>query len=187
MASEQDEYYEKMLELLGNISDERFQERYDVVEQRLISTVEDVLLSRCTTVSMHYESLFTQHPMPLETVKEKERNDDSQEILNAIAYCILESNQLFDQFVEQDTPTSFLVSLRTSYERLSQYCSVIGAYELRVDLLDRIAQINQMIEMGEGDGIQISNRAPVSEIRSLLGLGSSPERLFDAFVSVGLI
>lgn len=180
MASEQDDCYETMRRSLDEISDEHYQELYSIEEQRLIQSVEKSLLSRPVS-GCDLGNPFLKKPQPLKAVEEAntERNT-----LVSIAYCILESNQLFDQFVRSDTPTSYLVSLRTSYERLSHYCSVIGASELRVDLIDRICQINQLIEMGNGGEARHSeDRAPVTEIKSLLGISKPSIQSFDAFIS----
>ena len=181
MGSEQDDYYRKMRKALDEISDEQFQSLYDTEEQRLIQSIEESLLSKAL-VYPGSENPFLKKPQPLETT-ERAVNAD-HDILVSIAHCVLESNQLFDQFVRRDTPTSYLVPLRTSYERLSNYCAVIGASELRIDLIDRISQINQLIELSVGEEVPDGEgKAPANEIKSLLGLSRPTTDSFDAFIS----
>ena len=181
MTSEQEKCYEAMRSSLDALTDEQLQEQFDPNEQHLISTIEDSLLSQHGGFQ-RYDKLFLKGPQPLEP--DEANGPATRDTLSSIAYCILESNQLFDQFVNQDTPTGYLVSLRTSYERLSQYCSLSGESELHVDLVDRISQINQMIEVNEtGESGANENGAPVTEIKSLLGLSKPTGHSFDAFIS----
>lgn len=107
---------------------------------------------------------------------------EDEEILVSVADFIKEGNRLFDLLHQKGVAGDFLKCLLTSYERLKNYCDVVGAKGVAADCIEKIAEIRQELSIsseGQGDNVQKAENG----IKSLLGLTLSGSGVYDVFIS----
>ena len=115
----------------------------------------------------------------------KQKQDDvlseNDYILLSVAKFMQEGNKLFDVLQSRGIAGDFLSCLLTSYERLKNYCEIVGAKDVAADCVDRIVEIRNSIERSTED-------APPDEraengIKSLLGFTLKNSGNYDVFIS----
>lgn len=108
---------------------------------------------------------------------------EDEEILQSVANFMQEGNKLFDVLQAKGMAgEDFLKCLLTSYERLKNYCRIVGASEVAAQCIDRIAEIRQALA-GQSDTASAGNETAENGIRSLLGLTVAGSGDYDVFIS----
>lgn len=107
--------------------------------------------------------------------------DENGEILRSVAKFMQEGNKLFDALEKRGIAGDFLSCLLTSYERLKNYCEVVGAKGVAADCVDRIVEIRRAIERAEGG--DAPNEKAENGIKSLLGFTLRGSGNYDVFIS----
>ncbi|MBQ3016424.1 MAG: toll/interleukin-1 receptor domain-containing protein [Clostridia bacterium] len=107
--------------------------------------------------------------------------DENDEILRSVAKFMQEGNRLFDALEKRGIAGDFLSCLLTSYERLKNYCEVVGAKGVAADCVDRIVEIRRAIERAEGG--DAPNEKAENGIKSLLGFTLRGSGNYDVFIS----
>lgn len=106
---------------------------------------------------------------------------DDEIQLHAIADYIRQSNKLFEIVGSHSLAADFLKCLKTSYERLRKYSEVVGCLEICAECIERIAEINQQLELY--DETSADNGIAESGIKALLGFSLPGTDDFDVFLS----
>jgi len=107
---------------------------------------------------------------------------EDDELLHAVAGFMNEGNKLFDILRKKEAAGDFLKCLLTSYERLRNYCEIVGEKKIAAECIDRIVAIRQELsEAGEVDGGEDSRAG--RGIKSLLGLTTRGSGKYDVFIS----
>ncbi len=116
-------------------------------------------------------------------LKEKTADDTSEndEILLSVARFMQEGNKLFDVLESRGIAGDFLSCLLTSYERLKNYCEIIGAKDVAADCVDRIVEIRRAIDKASGE--TIGDEKVENGIKSLLGFTIKSSGNYDVFIS----
>lgn len=108
---------------------------------------------------------------------------EDEEILQSVANFMQEGNKLFDVLQAKGMAgEDFLKCLLTSYERLKNYCRIVGASEVAAQCIERIAEIRQALA-GQSDTASAGNETAENGIRSLLGLTVAGSGDYDVFIS----
>lgn len=105
----------------------------------------------------------------------------NDEILVSIAKFMREGNKLFDVLQKNGIAGDFLKCLLTSYERLKNYCEIVGANEVAVDCVERIVEIRNEIDKHSDDNNE--NEKVEKGIKSLLGFTLKNSGNYDVFIS----
>jgi hypothetical protein len=92
-----------------------------------------------------------------------------------------EGNRLFDALQKKGIAGDFLKCLLTSYERLKNYCQVVGATNVAAECVDRIVEIREQLD--KQDGNQPKNEKAEDGIKSLLGFTLRGSGNYDVFIS----
>lgn len=110
---------------------------------------------------------------------EKPEGDD--EILHSIADFMQKGNELFNLLHQKGVAGDFLKCLLTSYERLKNYCMIVGATKVAADCVEKIAEIRQ--ELASETASEVSNEKAENGIKSLLGFTTEASGEYDVFIS----
>ena len=113
--------------------------------------------------------------------KKAEPLSEDEEILQSIAKFMQEGNKLFDLLQKHGAAGDFLKCLLTSYERLKNYCQIVGAVDVAADCVDRIVEIRDQLDKVEDSSTH--NDKAENGIKSLLGLTLSTGDHYDVFIS----
>lgn len=115
----------------------------------------------------------------------KQKQDDvlseNDDILLSVAKFMQEGNKLFDVLQSRGIAGDFLNCLLTSYERLKNYCEVVGAKNVAADCVDRIVEIRNAIEHSACE--EVPDEKVENGIKSLLGFTIKGSGNYDAFIS----
>lgn len=106
-------------------------------------------------------------------------NDDK--ILVSIAKFIQDGNKLFDIIQKNGMAGDFLECLRESYERLKNYCIVVGADDVAAECAERIIEIRNDSKNRQDEGHE--NEIAEKGIKSLLGFTLENSGKYDVFIS----
>ena len=102
--------------------------------------------------------------------------------LKAIAGYINEGNRLFETIGCDEKSAAFIRCLITSYERLKNYCQEIGASDLTVECVKRIASLKERVQQYV-DSEQKEHSTAENGIRALLGFSRPGTGNYDVFLS----
>ena len=108
-------------------------------------------------------------------------SSQDDELLVSIAKFIQDGNKLFDVLQKKGIAGDFLECLRESYERLKNYCIVVGADDVAAECAERIVEIRN-----ESDKQQVGtseNEKAEKGIKSLLGFTLEDSGYYDVFIS----
>lgn len=119
----------------------------------------------------------------IEKIKSIIDNNSSynDEILISIAKFIQEGNKLFDVLQKNGVAGDFLECLRESYERLKNYCVIVGANDVAADCAERIVEIRRVANKYQGESSE--NEKVEKGIKSLLGFTLEGSGKYDVFIS----
>jgi len=106
---------------------------------------------------------------------------EDEEILLSVAKFMQEGNKLFDALQKRGIAGDFLKCLLTSYERLKNYCQIVGATDVAADCVDRIVEIRDQLSRQETK--PTDNEKAENGIKSLLGLTLHSSGNYDVFIS----
>ncbi|MBQ2880708.1 MAG: toll/interleukin-1 receptor domain-containing protein, partial [Clostridia bacterium] len=106
---------------------------------------------------------------------------ENEDILLSVAKFMQEGHKLFDVLQARGVAGDFLNCLLTSYERLKNYCEVVGAKDVAADCVDRIVEIRNAITRTAQDGMH--NEKAEKGIKSLLGFTIKGSGDYDVFIS----
>ena len=110
----------------------------------------------------------------------EEQLSENDEILLSIAKFLQEGNRLFDVLQSKGLAGDFLSCLLTSYERLKNYCEIVGATGVAADCVERIIEIRDAIDRANDSN---SDERIENGIKSLLGLTLKDSGDYDVFIS----
>lgn len=115
-----------------------------------------------------------------EGAQEQPLSDEAQK-LRSIADFMKQGNKLFESIGADKNAVEFLRCLKTSYERLKNYCEIIGAWQIYTECVDSLALLNQQLETME----EAETEPDTAEtgFKALLGLRSAVKGEFDVFLS----
>lgn len=102
-------------------------------------------------------------------------------LLLSVAKYLQESNKLFDELQKRGVAGDFLKCLLTSYERLKNYCQIVGATDVAADCVERIVDIRNQLSRQESK--LCANEKAEDGIKSLLGLTIHRSGNYDVFIS----
>ncbi len=102
-------------------------------------------------------------------------------LLHRAAELINQSNRLFDKLLEQNTDEELVKYLMTSYERLKNYCEIVGASDVAADCIDRLAEIKSMFINKKSEST--ADKKAENGLKALLGLSSRSTNNYDVFIS----
>lgn len=103
------------------------------------------------------------------------------ELLVSIAKFMQDGNKLFDVLQKNGIAGDFLECLRESYERLKNYCIVVGADDVAAECAARIVEIRN--EVGKQQSGASENEKAEKGIKSLLGFTLEDSGKYDVFIS----
>ena len=118
-------------------------------------------------------------------IKAKEEKENPQAALPElikIAEYIKESNKLFEELKDSTITYEFMTCLKTSYERLKNYCIVVGYKSIASECVEKITEINEILEKLE---VKESSDDEVEEssFKALLGFNNHHNDAYDVFIS----
>ena len=93
-----------------------------------------------------------------------------------------EGNKLFDVLQKKGIAGDFLKCLLTSYERLKNYCEIVGATAVATECVDRIFEIQRELDKNRNNNT-FENEKVEKGIKSLLGFTLKDTGYFDVFIS----
>ena len=106
---------------------------------------------------------------------------EDEAILLSVAKFMQEGNKLFDALQKKGIAGDFLKCLLTSYERLKNYCQVVGATNVAAECVDRIVEIREQLD--KQDDLAPKNEKAEDGIKSLLGFTLRGSGNYDVFIS----
>ncbi|MEE0945997.1 MAG: sigma-70 family RNA polymerase sigma factor [Acutalibacteraceae bacterium] len=119
--------------------------------------------------------------------EETQKLSKNEELLQSVAAFTKEGNRIFDIIGEEKPARDFLKCLITSYERLKNYCDVVGAKEICGECIDRIAELKYKLSKTEEkyDEADQNDNTDMSQmgIKTLLGLTNLKTGEYDVFIS----
>lgn len=104
-----------------------------------------------------------------------------EEILLSVAKFMQEGNKLFDVLQNRGIAGDFLKCLLTSYDRLKNYCQIVGANDVAAECVERIVEIRDQLEK-QTDSPTTNEKAETG-IKHLLGLTIPGSGNYDVFIS----
>lgn len=137
------------------------------------------------TINYIFENIAIGSTVPHTPKKKKldkvelSKND---EILVSVAKFMREGNKLFDVLQKNGIAGDFLKCLLTSYERLKNYCEIVGASTVAAECIDRIVEIRNELDKHQNSDIQ-ENEKVEKGIKSLLGFTLKNTGNYDVFIS----
>ncbi len=127
----------------------------------------------------HY--IYKRREKTSEKTQESESLTKDEELLRAVASFTREGNKIFDIISEKQPARDFLKCLITSYERLKNYCDVVGAKEICAECIDRIAELKYKLD--KTDEESVASEKTENGIKTLLGITSGKSGNYDVFLS----
>lgn len=106
---------------------------------------------------------------------------EDDELFLSIAKFIQDGNKLFDVLQEKGMAGDFLECLRESYERLKNYCIVVGADDVAAECAERIVELRNEAEKQQNQTEE--NEKAEKGIKSLLGYTLENSGKYDVFIS----
>ena len=103
------------------------------------------------------------------------------ELFVSIAKFMQDGNKLFDVLQKNGIAGDFLECLRESYERLKNYCIVVGADDVAAECAERIVEIRN--EASKKRSGMVENPKAEKGIKSLLGFTLEDSGNYDVFIS----
>lgn len=158
-------------------------EQETALETNLHYTAEDIAFIRETPtyiLKKHVTDPLTPKVKTAESTAEQTLSEE-EEILLSIANFMQEGNKLFELLQKHGAAGDFLKCLLTSYERLKNYCEVVGATKVASECVDRIVEIRGEIDKHPSSGK--GNEKAENGIKSLLGFTLQNSGSYDVFIS----
>lgn len=122
---------------------------------------------------------LTIYNRPKKVIRDQKPEVNQQ--LAQIAEYLQKANSLFDSIAAKKEQMTFLQCLKTSYERLKQYCEEIACSKIGAACIEKITEINQKIENFSEDSD--ASGTEENAFRALLGFKSVVNNQYDVFIS----
>ena len=129
----------------------------------------------------HYHTSSTKTTEKTRTETKATPMSEDDEILHNIADFMQKGNELFNLLHKKGAAGDFLKCLLTSYERLKNYCMIVGANKVAADCVEKIAEIRQ--DLATAPISEASNDKAENGIKSLLGFTTQASGDYDVFIS----
>ena len=108
--------------------------------------------------------------------------DELENQLFEVAKHINRGNEIFQRIADKEATHEFLVCLKTSYERLKNYCELVGCKKVTNYCIDKLGKINlSLLELKEEE----ENKEGLKEncFKALLGFTLPSSGRYDVFIS----
>ena len=125
-------------------------------------------------------SLASEAPVKDERNK-PERISTEDDVLLAVARFMRDGNRLFDTLQEKKLEGSFMQCLLISYERLKDYCGIVGATNIEKECERRIREIDEIVKKQPSK--ETEDGKAEQGIKSLLGIPQKDSKYYDVFIS----
>ena len=106
---------------------------------------------------------------------------EEEKILLSIADIMHKATQLFYDITDQGMAVEYMRCLKTSYERLRNYCEIVGDRRIAAECVSKIAEIVNVIE--KHDFTESISPKIENGIKAYLGLKLPTNNHFDVFLS----
>lgn len=121
---------------------------------------------------LHFTGATQKVPKPLSELEKQ---------LFEVAEYIHHSNIVFTKIAANKPTHEFLICLKTSYERLKNYCEIVGCKEVSAYCIDKISEINVQLErVGRDSG---ASDLKEDSFKALLGFTLPSSGKYNAFIS----
>ena len=127
------------------------------------------------------ESLFSIITQKNEVVEDTPPLTETEKTLHDIAGFMSRAYSLFETMSHDRAAADFLRCLKTSFERLKNYCDIIEAKSVSAQCIGYIAQIDQ--QLGRTDDTEDSQDKAGLGLKALLGLKLPQSGQYDVFLS----
>ena len=119
-------------------------------------------------------------PRKEQTSRQEQASPDEK--METIARYIQDGNRVFELIGQDEKAVDFLRCLITSYERLRNYCDVVGARKISAECAERIADLKQrFMQIREDKDLQATKAE--RGIKALLGITVPGSGEYDVFLS----
>lgn len=171
----QEKYLHAYLSYLDNLEDYASSGQYSEEDIQFIKDTSKYILSIST-----YNEAAQSIKQKYEITDEAANLSEDEQILLSIANFTKEGNRLFNLLRKKGIAGDFLRCLLTSYERLKNYCEIVGAPQIISECVEQIAEIRTEISKTGSDR---SNELAEKGIKSLLGITIAGAGNYDVFIS----
>ena len=170
----QEKYLQAYLHYIDNLEDYASSGQYSEEDVQFIKDTNEYILSK--KIDIEATQPIKQKD---ETANATNLSEDEQ-ILISIANFTKEGNRLFNLLRKKGIAGDFLRCLLTSYERLKNYCEIVGAQQIISECVEQIAEIRTEMSMtGTNPGNELAEKG----IKSLLGITIAGAGNYDVFIS----
>lgn len=124
----------------------------------------------------------TFHEVDTDSTSVDGREKTIEEKLFDIAKYIEQSNELFEKVGDKNETYQFLKCLKTSYERLKNFCEVIKCGKVMAYCIERISEVDSKLNRLL-DSEKEKEELKESSFKALLGFSLASDKNFDVFLS----
>lgn len=160
------------------------EEKYMPDEIEMIQNVENTLITSLVSDGHNvYRKINGVYSDPVIIPKDFILNEmtDEERLLESIAGLIRKSLQLFDEISNKEKALELLRCLKTSYERLKNYCEIVGSKRVAAECVTRLSEISNKLERYYNE--DSDNGKAEKGLRTLLGLKLPEPDEYDVFLS----
>lgn len=120
-------------------------------------------------------------PSAAKAAAQEKKLSGDDEILCGVAEFIEKGNELFHLLHQKGAAGDFLKCLLTSYERLKNYCVIVGATSVAAKCIEKITEIRQTLANTPEQAATDSKAE--NGIKTLLGITVAQSGSYDVFIS----
>ena len=181
---QQKPFYKMICDALTNNDSRAYTENLPRDEKELIYGVKEVLVESLYIDShggVYLKKAGVLHCIQLPQPKESPAHTEEEKILLSIADIMHKATKLFYDISDNVKAIEYMRCLKTSYERLKNYCEIVGDKRIAAECITKIAEIVNIIEKHS-----ITDSVPEkigNGIKAYLGLKLSTNDKFDVFLS----
>lgn len=125
------------------------EESYTSSEIEVIKNVDNNLISNLVSdghsVYRLVNGVFTE-PVVIPKIAVTSEVSEEDKMLESIAELIRKSLEIFDKFSDKEKALELLRLLKTSYERLKNYCMIVDSKRVAAECITYISEISNRIE-----------------------------------------
>jgi|GEM_PF-1662917 len=177
-------FYQRLCNALADEETSASLESLPPDEKDLIDRVEDALIETLFVDS--HGSIYRKKdgvfcPLKFPKAEEIPVHTEEEKVLLSIADLMQKASQLFFGMTDRVRAVEYMRCLKTSYERLKNYCEIVGDKRIAAECVTKIAEIVNIIEKHAG-GDSVSEKIE-NGIKAYLGLKIPANNRFDVFLS----
>ncbi|MBR2987990.1 MAG: toll/interleukin-1 receptor domain-containing protein [Clostridia bacterium] len=177
-------FYQRLCDALADEETSACLESLTPDEKDLIDRAEDALIE--TLVVDSHGSIYRKkdgvlRPLKFPKAEEIPVHTEEEKVLLSIADLMQKASQLFYGMTDRVRAVEYMRCLKTSYERLKNYCEIVGDKRIAAECVTKIAEIVNIIEKHAG-GDSVSEKIE-NGIKAYLGLKIPANNRFDVFLS----